>query len=136
MNNFLKVIIASFFSICFCYKTYAFDLKSLTDKIQKDIGNKLQVPNGGNSSGNSNPLGGMLKNLNKNKGGGSSLNLGNMSQASSSGTGGGFRSIKIPLVAGPTSSASSSSSPSATMYMMLMMQNDKNKNIFFPSNST
>ena len=87
MNNFLKVIITSFFSICFCYKTYAFDLKSLTDKIQKDIGNKLQVPNGGNSSGNSNPLGGMLKNLNKNKGGGSSLNLGNMSQASSSGTG-------------------------------------------------
>ena len=46
MNNFLKVIIASFFSICFCYKTYAFDLKSLTDKIQKDIGNKLQVPKG------------------------------------------------------------------------------------------
>ena len=57
-------------------------------------------------------------------------------KASSSGTGGGFRSIKIPLVAGPTSSSSSSSSPSATMYMMLMMQNDKNKNIFFPSNST
>ncbi|CAL6383655.1 unnamed protein product [Bathycoccus prasinos] len=56
--------------------------------------------------------------------------------SSSSGTGGGFRSIKIPLVAGPTSSSSSSSSPSATMYMMLMMQNDKNKNIFFPSNST
>ena len=87
MNNFLKVITTIFFSICFCYKTYAFDLKSLTDKIQKDIGNKLQVPKGGNSSGNSNPLGGMLKNLNKNKGGGSSLNLGNMSQASSSGTG-------------------------------------------------
>jgi hypothetical protein len=57
-------------------------------------------------------------------------------KASSSGTGGGFRSIKIPLVAGPTSSASSSSSPSATMYMMLMMQNDKNKNIFFPASST
>jgi len=56
--------------------------------------------------------------------------------SSSSGNGGGFRSIKIPLVAGPTSSSSSSSSPSATMYMMLMMQNDKNKNIFFPSNST
>ena len=55
--------------------------------------------------------------------------------SSSSGTGGGFRSIKIPLVAGPTSSSSSSSSPSATMYMMLMMQNDKNKNICFPSNS-
>ncbi len=57
-------------------------------------------------------------------------------KASSSGTGGGFRSIKIPLVAGPTSSSSSSSSPSATMYMMLMMQNDKNKNIFFPASST
>ena len=83
MKNFLKVITATFFSICFCYKTYAFDLKSLTDKIQKDIGNKLQIPKGGNSSGNSNPLGGMLKNLNKNKGGGSALNLGNMSQASS-----------------------------------------------------
>jgi hypothetical protein len=39
-----------------------------------------------------------------------------------SGDRGGFRSIKIPLVAGPASS-SSSSSPSATTYMMLMMQN-------------
>ena len=87
MNTFLKVTIATFFGICFCYKTYAFDLKSLTDKIQKDIGNKLQVPKGGNSSGNSNPLGGMLKNLNKNKSGGSALTLGNMSQASSSGSG-------------------------------------------------
>ena len=43
MKYFLKVIIASFFSICFCYKTYAFDLKSLTDKLQKDLGNKLQI---------------------------------------------------------------------------------------------
>jgi hypothetical protein len=41
-----------------------------------------------------------------------------------SGDRGGFRSIKIPLVAGPaSSSSSSSSSPSATTYMMLMMQN-------------
>ena len=85
MKNLLKVVIATIFSFCFCFQSYAFDLKSLTDKLQKDIGNKLQIPKGGNSSGNNNPLGGMLKNLNKNKGGGSALNLGNMSQASSSG---------------------------------------------------
>jgi hypothetical protein len=41
----------------------AFDLKSLTEKIQKDIGSKLAVPD----SGGSNPLGGMLKGLNQNK---------------------------------------------------------------------
>ena len=85
MKNLLKVVIATIFSFCFCFQSYAFDLKSLTNKLQKDIGNKLQIPKGGNSSGNNNPLGGMLKNLNKNKGGGSALNLGNMSQASSSG---------------------------------------------------
>ena len=42
----------------------AFDLKSLTDKMQKDLGKKLQTPKGNNS----NPLGGMLKGLNQNKG--------------------------------------------------------------------
>ena len=56
----------------------AFDLKSLTDKIQKDIGGKLNVPNssggnplGGNlsipnTSGGSNPLGGILKGMGQN----------------------------------------------------------------------
>ena len=84
MKYFLKVIIAIFFSICFCYKTYAFDLKSLTDKLQKDLGNKLQIPKGDTNSGNNNPLDGMMKNLNTNKGG-SSINMGNMSQSSSGG---------------------------------------------------
>ena len=46
-----------------CFNAYGFDLKSLTDKIQKDLGDKLQVPKGNNSN---NPLGGMLKNLNQN----------------------------------------------------------------------
>ena len=52
----------------------AFDLKSLTDKMQKDLGKKLQTPKGNNS----NSLGGMLKGLNQNKGSnvGSALALG------------------------------------------------------------
>ena len=44
---------------------YAFDLKSLTDKIQKDVGEKLKIPQ---TNSGSNPLGGMLKGLNQNKG--------------------------------------------------------------------
>ena len=44
MKNLLKVVIATIFSFCFCFQSYAFDLKSLTDKLQKDIGNKLQIP--------------------------------------------------------------------------------------------
>ena len=40
----------------------AFDLKSLTDKIQKDISGNLNLPN----NNGANPLGGMLKGLNQN----------------------------------------------------------------------
>ena len=87
--HYIKFFIALCYFIFSSHNAFSFDLKSLTDKLQKDLGNKLQVPKGGNNSGNSNPLGGMLKNLNKNKGGGSALNLGNMSQASSSNTGSG-----------------------------------------------
>ena len=43
----------------------AFDLKALTDKIQKDVGGKLNLPQ---SNSGSNPLGGMLKGLNQNNG--------------------------------------------------------------------
>ena len=43
----------------------AFDLKALTDKIQKDVGGKLNIPQ---TNSGSNPLGGMLKGLNQNKG--------------------------------------------------------------------
>ena len=56
-------ILFSLLLITLTHNTYGFDLKSLTDKIQKDLGNKLQTPKGNN---NSNPLGGMLKGLNKN----------------------------------------------------------------------
>jgi hypothetical protein len=45
--------------------THAFDLKALTDKIQKDVGGKLNLPQ---TNSGSNPLGGMLKGLNQNKG--------------------------------------------------------------------
>ena len=45
--------------------THAFDLKALTDKIQKDVGGKLNIPQ---TNSGSNPLGGMLKGLNQNKG--------------------------------------------------------------------
>ena len=44
---------------------HAFDLKALTDKIQKDVGGKLNIPQ---TNSGSNPLGGMLKGLNQNKG--------------------------------------------------------------------
>jgi hypothetical protein len=44
---------------------HAFDLKALTDKIQKDVGEKLKIPQ---TNSGSNPLGGMLRGLNQNKG--------------------------------------------------------------------
>jgi len=86
MFNYLKLFIIISLFIFSGQNAYSFDLKSLTDKIQKDIGNKLQVPKGGSNSGNSNPLGGLMKNLN-NKGG-SSINMGNMSQSSGSSSAG------------------------------------------------
>ncbi len=61
-KNFNYILFSLLF-ITLTHNTYGFDLKSLTDKIQKDLGNKLQTPKGNN---NSNPLGGMLKGLNKN----------------------------------------------------------------------
>ena len=59
----VKILFISFSFSILCFNAYGFDLKSLTDKIQKDLGDKLQVPKGNN---NNNPLGGMLKNLNQN----------------------------------------------------------------------
>ena len=63
MFKMLKFLFISFSFSILCFNAYGFDLKSLTDKIQKDLGDKLQVPKGNNSN---NPLGGMLKNLNQN----------------------------------------------------------------------
>mgnify|MGYP001360690061 CR=1 FL=1 len=65
MLRYLKLFIIVSFFVIIGQNAYSFDLKSLTDKIQKDIGNKLQVPKGGSNSGNNNPLGGLMKNLNK-----------------------------------------------------------------------
>jgi hypothetical protein len=59
---------------------HAFDLKALTDKIQKDIGGKVNTPN----SGGSNPLGGLLKGLNQNNSS-ISTNTGNSNMSSSKG---------------------------------------------------
>ena len=78
MNNF-KIIITAILLIGNSEILYAFDLKALTDKLQKDIGSQLQVPKGDGSSGNSNPLGGLLNNS-----GSSPLNMSNMSQTNSS----------------------------------------------------
>ena len=63
MFNIYKIIFFIFILFGINHNVNAFDLKSLTEKIQKDIGTKLTVPN----SGGSNPLGGMLKGLNQNK---------------------------------------------------------------------
>ena len=82
--NIYKIIFIAILLTTNSKMIYAFDLKSLTDKIQKDIGSKLQVPKGGPSSGNSNPLGGLLNNLNTNNSGSSSSNMSNISQSSSS----------------------------------------------------
>ena len=64
MLNFLKNFFYIFLVLAIYKNANAFDLKALTDKIQKDFGGKLNIPQ--NNSG-SNPLGGMLKGLNQNK---------------------------------------------------------------------
>ena len=74
MLKFYRVFLLTIATLGINQSAYSFDLKSLTDKIQKDIGGKVQTPKGNNN----NPLGGMLKGLNQNKVGntGSSLALG------------------------------------------------------------
>ena len=78
MFKFFKVSLLLVLILGLNQNTYAFDLKSLTDKIQKE----LNVPN--NSGSNS--LGGMLKSLNQNKSNTSSSNVtsGGNSQPNSS----------------------------------------------------
>ena len=100
MNILLKFLSTLVIFYSLANHANAFDLKSLTDKIQKDIGNKLQVPKGGSNSGGNNPLGGLMKNLN-NKGG-SSISLGNMAQNSqgSSGNGKLAKGVCEPNIAG------------------------------------
>jgi hypothetical protein len=58
----IKYFFYIFSVLAMSQNAHAFDLKALTDKIQKDIGSQLNVPN----SGGSNPLGGLLKGLNQN----------------------------------------------------------------------
>ena len=65
MIKFIKNFFYIFLVLAISKNVYAFDLKSLTDKIQKDVGEKLKVPQ---TNSGSNPLGGMLKGLNQNKG--------------------------------------------------------------------
>ena len=62
MLKFLKNFFYIFLVLAISKDAHAFDLKALTDKIQKDVGGKLNVPQ--NNSG-SNPLGNMLKGLNQ-----------------------------------------------------------------------
>ena len=49
MFKMLKFLFINFSFLILCFNAYGFDLKSLTDKIQKDLGDKLQVPKGNNS---------------------------------------------------------------------------------------
>ena len=56
MNILLKFLSTLVIFYSLANHANAFDLKSLTDKIQKDIGNKLQVPKGGSNSGGKTPL--------------------------------------------------------------------------------
>ena len=65
MIKFIKNFFYIFLVLAISKNVYAFDLKSLTDKIQKDVGEKLKIPQ---TNSGSNPLGGMLKGLNQNKG--------------------------------------------------------------------
>ena len=78
MYKILKIGLSCVSIILFSQNSNAFDLKALTDKIQKE----LTVPN---NSG-SNPLGGLLKNLNQKKSNTSSSNItsGGNSQPNSS----------------------------------------------------
>ena len=79
MLKFLKNFFYIFLILAISKNVHAFDLKALTDKIQKDVGEKLKIPQ---TNSGSNPLGGMLKGLNQNK---SSTNM-NTSEQSISGT--------------------------------------------------
>ena len=65
MIKFIKNFFYVFLVLAISKNVHAFDLKSLTDKIQKDVGEKLKIPQ---TNSGSNPLGGMLKGLNQNKG--------------------------------------------------------------------
>jgi len=61
----IKYFFYIFSVLAISQNAHAFDLKALTDKIQKDVGGKLNIPQ---TNSGSNPLGGMLKGLNQNKG--------------------------------------------------------------------
>ena len=65
MLKYLKYFFYIFSVLAISNNAHAFDLKALTDKIQKDVGGKLNIPQ---TNSGSNPLGGMLKGLNQNKG--------------------------------------------------------------------
>ena len=65
MIKFIKNFFYVFLVLAISKNVYAFDLKSLTDKIQKDVGEKLKIPQ---TNSGSNLLGGMLKGPNQNKG--------------------------------------------------------------------
>ena len=65
MLIFLKNFFYIFLVLTISKNVHDFDLKELTDKIQKDVGEKLKIPQ---TNSGSNPLGGMLKGLNQNKG--------------------------------------------------------------------
>ena len=75
----IKYFVYIFSVLAMSQNAHAFDLKALTDKIQKDVGGKLNIPQ---TNSGSNSLGGMLKGLNQNK---SSTNM-NTSGQSMSGT--------------------------------------------------
>ena len=86
MINLLRIFTIIAMCISFSYNTQAFDLKSLTDKLQKDIGSKLQIPKGEKSGNNSNPLGNLLKNSKSNTIGTTSIGSGSIAQSSASGS--------------------------------------------------
>ena len=80
MIKLLKLLSLSIALLSFNFSANGFDLKSLTDKLQKDLSNTLQIPKNGTNSGNSNPLGSLMKNFNTSQGG----SMGNMSTNSQS----------------------------------------------------
>ena len=61
MSKYFKCFFCIFATLTMFQNAHAFDLKALTDKIQKDVGGKLNIPQ---TNSGSNPLGGMLKGLN------------------------------------------------------------------------
>ena len=65
MLKYFKYFFYIFSVLAMSQNAHAFDLKALTDKIQKDVGGKLNIPQ---TNSGSNPLGGMLKGLNQNNG--------------------------------------------------------------------